>query len=238
VSSKWGYTYTAGWRVDAEVHEVKDHSVDQLRGQIIQTRKRLGEWLDLYQIHSATVETGVLTDQAVLAELAALSEEGLAVGLSVSGPGQPAAVRQALDASVDGLNPFRAVQATWNILEPSAGPALAEAADEGWTVLVKEGVANGRLAPGSGTALPWAVRVLLARIAARNGLSRDALALAAVLAQPWADVVLSGAATVDHLRSNLQALDAQLGENDLAELATLAEPPEQYWATRSALPWT
>src|SRR5687767_873026 len=24
VGSKWGYTYTAGWRVDADVHEVKD----------------------------------------------------------------------------------------------------------------------------------------------------------------------------------------------------------------------
>ena len=27
VGSKWGYTYTAGWRVDADVHEVKDHTV-------------------------------------------------------------------------------------------------------------------------------------------------------------------------------------------------------------------
>src|SRR4051794_5303818 len=26
VASKWGYTYTAGWRVEAEKHEVKDHS--------------------------------------------------------------------------------------------------------------------------------------------------------------------------------------------------------------------
>src|SRR5207237_5595783 len=26
VGSKWGYTYTANWRVDAERHEVKDHS--------------------------------------------------------------------------------------------------------------------------------------------------------------------------------------------------------------------
>ncbi|MEC9482583.1 MAG: aldo/keto reductase, partial [Halomonas sp.] len=26
VGSKWGYTYTAGWQVDAEVHEAKEHS--------------------------------------------------------------------------------------------------------------------------------------------------------------------------------------------------------------------
>ena len=38
----------------------------------------------------------------------------------------------------------------------------------------------------------------------------DALALAAVLAQPWADVVLSGAATAEQGRSNVNALDVIL----------------------------
>ena len=33
---------------------------------------------------------------------------------------------------------------TWNLLEPSVGPAAAEAAAAGWAVLVKEAVANGR----------------------------------------------------------------------------------------------
>src|SRR5436190_8716418 len=27
IGSKWGYTYVADWRVDVDVHEVKDHSV-------------------------------------------------------------------------------------------------------------------------------------------------------------------------------------------------------------------
>jgi len=31
VGSKWGYTYTADWRVDAEVHEVKEHSLPVLQ---------------------------------------------------------------------------------------------------------------------------------------------------------------------------------------------------------------
>ncbi|MFW6021391.1 MAG: aldo/keto reductase, partial [Guyparkeria sp.] len=30
VGSKWGYTYTAGWRVEADVHEVKEHSREVL----------------------------------------------------------------------------------------------------------------------------------------------------------------------------------------------------------------
>lgn len=109
VSSKWGYYYTAAWRADAEVHEIKDHSLARLQVQSAESRERLGRWLDLYQIHSATVETGVLTDRAVLAELASL--EGVAVGLSVSGPRQADAIRQALAAEVDGVNPFRSVQA-------------------------------------------------------------------------------------------------------------------------------
>ena len=41
VGSKWGYTYTAGWRVDADVHEVKDLSIDTLRRQESETRSHL-----------------------------------------------------------------------------------------------------------------------------------------------------------------------------------------------------
>ena len=54
-----------------------------------------------------------------------------------------------------------------------------------------------------------------------------------MLAQPWADVVLSGAATVETLRSNLAA-----AELDGAALALdLREDPDAYWDRRSALEW-
>ena len=46
---------------------------------------------------------------------------------------------------VEGVPLFSSVQATYNLLEPSAGPALAEAHDAGRTVIVKEALANGRL---------------------------------------------------------------------------------------------
>jgi aryl-alcohol dehydrogenase-like predicted oxidoreductase len=45
------------------------------------------------------------------------------------------------------------------------------------------------------------------------------------LAQPWADVVLSGAATVEALQSNLKALGIDLGEQLDPELEDLAEEP-------------
>ena len=77
IGSKWGYTYTAGWRVDTATPEVKDLSVATVRRQLAESRALLGPHLRLYQIHSATLESGVLDDAAVLEELALLRAEGV-----------------------------------------------------------------------------------------------------------------------------------------------------------------
>ena len=74
--------------------------------------------------------------------------------------------------------------------------------------------------------------------ARERGTTPDALAISAALAQPFADVVLSGAATTETLESNLSALAvAYDGELDQRLLA-LREEPELYWSERSSLPWT
>lgn len=220
VSSKWGYTYTADWQPNAKVQEVKDHSAAALARQWPETEGLLGTWLRLYAVHSATLESGILDDPAVLRDLAGLP---VPVGLSLSGPRQADTLRKALAARVDGQPVFSAVQATWNLLEPSAGAALAEAKAAGWTVIVKEALANGRLAvPSPATQ--------------RLGTRPDVAALAAVLAQPWADVVLSGAATVGQLRSNLDALAAD--PPDPERYGSLAVDPPAYWSRRAAMPWT
>jgi aryl-alcohol dehydrogenase-like predicted oxidoreductase len=234
VGSKWGYSYVGDWRMDAKVHEVKDHSLAALRRQLGQSLTLLGDHLDLYQVHSATLDSGVLEDRAVLAELGRLAESGVVVGLSASGPGQAATIRRALEVTAGGAAPFACVQATWNLLEPSAGPALAEASAAGWGVIVKEAVANGRLTPhGQGPAA-----AVLGRVAASHGVGVDAVALAAVLANPWAGVVLSGAVTPAQLEANLAAVEVELDPGELEELAALAEPPEGYWKTRAALSWS
>jgi aryl-alcohol dehydrogenase-like predicted oxidoreductase len=126
------------------------------------------------------------------------------------------------------------VQATWNLLEPSVGPALAEAHDRGWGVIVKEALANGRLT-GRNTA-PESRR--LREVAQRTGAGMDAIAIAAVLANPWVNVALSGAATADQLHGNLAALTLALTPDDIETLRTLAMPAEQYWHSRQALAWT
>jgi aryl-alcohol dehydrogenase-like predicted oxidoreductase len=225
VASKWGYTYTAGWRVDAEEHEVKDLSVATLRRQFAETRELLGPHLRLYQIHSATLESGVLDDRDVLEELLRLREDGLEIGLTVSGPAQAETIARALDTGL-----FDAVQATWNLLERSAGPALAAAHAVGLRVVVKEALANGRLTARGDVPL-------LAEAAEERGTTPDALALAAVLARPWADVVLTGAAGVEMLQSNLAALDLEVDEMLEARLSVLREEPGPYWSKRAALPW-
>jgi aryl-alcohol dehydrogenase-like predicted oxidoreductase len=199
VSSKWGYVYTAGWEIAHDPPEVKHHDLVTFLRQLNETRENLGEWLQLYQIHSATPESGVLHDDRVLT---AMQETDLPLGVSVSGVSQAETIEEALT-----LGLFDAVQATWNLLERAAESALTRAHAAGLRVYVKEALANGRLA------------------------DRDAQALAAALAQPWATVVLSGAASIEVLQSNLRARDTQPGE------LGAAEDSAAYWATRSRLSW-
>src|SRR6476646_1920360 len=191
VGSKCGYVYTAGWEVDADPPEVKHHDVETFRRQLEATRANLGDRLALYQIHSATPDSGVLENDAVLAALAGLRGEGVAIGLSTSGTSQGETLDRAL-----GLALFDAAQVTWNLHERAAGPALARAHDAGL------------------------------------GASPDAVALAAVLAQPFVDVVLSGAATTGALRSNVAAAGLELNAAARAELDVLEEDSAAYWAAR------
>ncbi len=225
VGSKWGYTYTADWRVDVDEHEVKDLSIATLRRQLGETRALLGDHLALYQIHSATLESGVLDDAAVRDELARLRDARVFVGFTATGPRQADTIERAVD---DGG--FDAVQATWNLHERSATAALAAAHDAGLGVIVKEALANGRLTARADTGP-------LAEAARERATTPDALALAAVLAQPWVDVALSGVATVDTLRSNLAALDVAWDAELDERVAGLAEPAEAYWERRAELAW-
>jgi aryl-alcohol dehydrogenase-like predicted oxidoreductase len=219
VSSKWGYAYVGDWRLDAEVHEVKEHSLERFATQWAESQALLGDAISLYQVHSLTADSPLFEDRSLLEAMASLAEDGVAVGFSTSGPKQAETIRRALE-----LRLFSAVQSTWNLLETSAGPALAEAHDAGLTVMVKETLANGRLAvdpPGP-----------VADAARDHGTTPDAIAVAAVLAQPWADVVLIGPSSPAQLSANLSATDLVLGD-----LGALGEEPETYWTHRSGLAW-
>ena len=171
-------------------------------------------------------------------ENAALVEALFAVALSltkqVARDGEGA--EKLIEVTVDGAPLFTSVQATWNVLETSVAGALAEAADAGAWVLVKEPVANGRLAPGGLDSGPRAARVH--ELATQLGVGVDVLAIAAALAQPWTRLVLSGAVTPEQVASNASATRLALPWAVHDELATLADPAADYWAARSRRTWT
>ncbi len=239
VASKWGYAYAADWRVEAPRHEVKDLTLRQFTRQWDESRAELGPWLGLYQVHSLTRDSGAFDDARLLDALARVRDSGMMVGFSTSGPGQGETIDAALRLAPGGRPLFGAVQATWNLWERAAAPALARAAAAGLRVIVKEALANGRLtdralagpqsdAPGAG-----ALRIL----AARAGVGIDALALSAAAIQPWAGTVLLGAATPVQVAANLRA---KALSPDIAEEAASCVPPADpaaYWADRAALAW-
>jgi len=70
VGSKWGYTYTADWRVDAPVHEVKDHSVAVFTRQIAETRSLRGD-------HMVRVGFALETDDVLANARVKLEAKGL-----------------------------------------------------------------------------------------------------------------------------------------------------------------
>lgn len=244
IGSKWGYRYVGRWRMDAELHEVKDHSLEMFREQIRESRGLLGPHLDLYQVHSVTPDDPLFGDRALLSELAttARAGDGLRIGLSVSGADQRDAVRRAMEVEVDGLRLFSCVQATWNLFETSVGSALCEAHTEGLGVIVKEVLANGRLsdrgfevsAEKSGLS---AVKRELSSVAEAHEKPVETVAFAAALSEPWADVVLSGAVNERQLATGLGSFGLEISQEERGVLRGLAEEPAVYWRERSGLAW-
>jgi aryl-alcohol dehydrogenase-like predicted oxidoreductase len=240
IGSKWGYTYTAGWQVnlpEGQKHEVKEHTLPVLQRQWQESQALLGNQLNIYQIHSATLDSGVLENEAVLAELARLSDAGTVIGLSLSGTDQTETLWRALEIEFEGQLLFGSVQATWNILEQSATAVLTAAHEAGMGVIIKEALANGRLTPRNQSPDFQPQLHALTQLAERHQTTVDALALAAVLNQPFVDVVLSGAAQTDHLISNLAALNVAWQPDLAYSLLGMQEETAKYWRIRSHLSW-
>jgi aryl-alcohol dehydrogenase-like predicted oxidoreductase len=239
VASKWGYTYTAGWATSATQHEIKDHSLAAFERQLAESTERLGRYLSLYQIHSVTAEGKTLEDNALIDAIARLRERGIRAGLSVSGAGQDVAIRRSLEVRRDGQRVFDSVQATWNLLERGAERALLDAHAAGMKVVVKESLANGRLTHGNrGDDEMFAPHVARIRdLAEARGTTIEMLALAAALARPWADVVLTGAATEKQIRSSVAADDVSWDADLENQLRPISVASDEYWKVRSSFRW-
>jgi aryl-alcohol dehydrogenase-like predicted oxidoreductase len=239
VASKWGYTYTAGWSTSATQHEIKDHSLAAFNRQCAESIGRLGPYLSVYQIHSVTSEGKTLDDGALIDAIAGLRERGIRAGLSVSGAGQDAAIRRAIEVRRDGERVFDSVQATWNLFERGAESALADAHDAGMRVVVKEVLANGRLTHANRNAdevfAPLVARIR--EVAESRDTTIEVVALRAALARRWADVVLTGAATVDQIRSSVAAAELAYDSEVDDQLRSISIDSSEYWRGRTRFTW-
>jgi aryl-alcohol dehydrogenase-like predicted oxidoreductase len=237
VGSKWGYTYTADWKVEAEKHEVKEHSLETWKRQWAESKSLLGDRLNIYQIHSATIESGVLDNKNLLYRLWELREGGIVIGLTLSGYKQSETLQKALSIKSRDEYLFESVQVTWNILERSTTNVLVKASQAGLGIIVKEALANGRLTNRNDEASFFNKKEQLQQIAAEYKVGIDAISIAYILRQPWVSTVLSGAANQEQLNSNLKALKIELSESDLNIINSMAETPQKYWEIRSELEW-
>jgi len=239
VASKWGYTYTAAWSTRAEQHEVKDHSLSTFNREFAETEERLDGYLSLYQIHSVTAESKTLEDDALIDSIARLKEKGIRAGITTSGAGQSEAILKAIDVQRDGRRVFDSVQTTWNLLERGAESALAEAHEAGMKVVIKEALANGRLTQGNPNKDPILTDAIdrIKAIAKGRGTTIEVVSLAAALARPWADFVLSGAATVEQIQSNA-AHEFEYSADLENQLSGYTINSKDYWRARSAFAWS
>lgn len=230
LATKWGYTYVANWKLNYKgAHEVKEHSIDKLLEQW-ETSKKMLPALKVYQIHSATLESGVLENQKVLKHLARIKKEtGLLIGLTSSGTNQSTVLREAAEIKINGVYLFDAFQATYNFLEPTTFDVLSELVSKGKKVIIKEAVANGRIFTNTPT--------LLTDLATKYNVGIDAIAIRFVIDSLNPDVVLSGAFSKKQLQENLKALDFNLTELEVTALKALAIPSKNYWSERKALAW-
>jgi aryl-alcohol dehydrogenase-like predicted oxidoreductase len=105
-------------------------------------------------------------------------------------------------------------------------------------VVVKESLANGRLTQSNRDGGPFSSPIKrIGKLAGSRGTTIETIALGAALARPWADIVLTGAATVEQVQSNVRA--GEFGyDNQLEEqLRSVCIESAEYWRARSSFRW-
>jgi aryl-alcohol dehydrogenase-like predicted oxidoreductase len=230
LSTKWGYTYVANWELGFKgSHEVKEHSLEKLVEQW-EASKTLLPKLDVYQIHSATFESGVLKNTSVLKKLCEIKQEtGLKIGLTVSGANQKEILKEAMSISIDNQLLFDSFQVTYNVYEQGVCDILKEIKESGRFVIIKEGLANGRVFVSEEN--------ILKKLSIKYNVGIDAIALRFCIDTVNPDIVLSGASNTKQLNENLKALSFQLTLGDIEELKKIKVHSIAYWKSRSQLSW-
>lgn len=238
LGTKWGYTYVANWELGYDgKHEIKEHSLEKLLEQWM-VSKALMPNLKYYQVHSATFESGILENKAVLNQLLEIKKAtGLKIGITTSGPNQNEVIAAALKVSLDDEALFDSYQVTYNIFEQSTFSVLTEALQKGKKVIIKEALANGRVFKNEKFQHYNKEYKILEELSKKYRAGIDAIALRFVVDSLKPTYVLSGASNCKQLKENLEAMNFNLTTKELKILNSLKVSPKSYWEERSRLIW-
>ncbi|WP_341220488.1 aldo/keto reductase [Polaribacter atrinae] len=237
VATKWGYTYTANFDANATIHEVKEHSLSKLNEQW-KYSKQLLPYLKVYQIHSATLETGVLENTEVLEQLAFLKKEyNLKIGLTTTGTNQVEVIKKALNVLVDGAPVFDLFQVTYNFLDQSLIEVSAELVRQNKSIVIKEALANGRVFKNENYPNYTKMYATLESLSKKHNVGVDAISLKYCAQTIPESNVLSGASFTKQLKQNLEMNSFTLSADDIETLNSLKVSPDAYWTERKKLQW-
>jgi aryl-alcohol dehydrogenase-like predicted oxidoreductase len=238
ISTKWGYTYAANWEIGySGKHEIKEHSLNKLNEQW-QFSKQFLPQLNIYQIHSATLDSGVLSNTDVHNRLFELKQNyGFNIGISTSGANQAEIIDAAMSIYVDGQSLIDSYQVTFNILEQSTLKTLRRLRANSKIIIIKEALANGRIFPWYKSERYSEIYNLLKQLSDGYKVGIDAIALRYVIDKVEPNWVLSGASNVNQLRSNMDCLKIELPLEAIEILSKLSCNSNAYWTERSNLTW-
>lgn len=234
LGTKWGYTYMANWELGfTGKHEVKEHSLNKLLEQWEVSKQMLPN-LKYYQVHSATFESGVLENEAVLNQLHHIKKEtGLHIGITTSGANQSDVIASALNISIENDSLFDSFQVTYNVFEQSAFSILSDVLKQGKKVIIKEALANGRVFQNRKSEC----YKILETLSKKYQVGVDAIVLRFVIDSLQPTYVLSGASNKMQLTENLKALNFNLTSEEIKLLSALKVSPKSYWNERNMLNW-
>jgi len=238
LSTKFGYTYVANWEIGfSRRHEIKEHSISKLNAQW-EVSKALLPNLKIYQIHSATLDSGVLTNDAVLSRLNELKQKhGLKIGITSSGTEQVKIIEEAQKVIFDSEALFDSYQVTFNIFEQSCFDILKQLLASGKTIIIKEALANGRVFRNSKFLEYQSVYEYLEQLSEKYAVGIDAIALRFIMDYLEPSLILSGASNTNQVKQNLEALNFELSNDEISKLKSFAVSPQGYWQERSDLKW-
>ncbi len=238
LSTKFGYTYVANWELGfSGKHEIKEHSLHKLNAQW-EVSKALLPNLKTYQIHSATLDSGVLNNTELLKRLHELKQQHqIKIGISSSGTEQVKIIEEAQKIVFDGNGLFDSYQVTFNIFEQSCFNILKQLLANDKTIIIKEALANGRVFRNHNFPEHESVYMYLELLSKKYSVGTDAIALRYVMDDLEPNVVLSGASNCNQLKQNLKALNFELDTNEILKLKSFAVSSEHYWQERSNLEW-